>query len=60
MLTDFEYEGETVMFAPGNGFYVTPGAGKQEIRIAYVVEEAKLRSAMKCLDEALKIYPGRI
>lgn len=60
MLTDFEYEGETVMFAPGNGFYVTPGAGKQEIRIAYVVEEAKLRSAMKCLDEALKVYPGRI
>tara|TARA_B110000091_G_C13821826_1_gene481478 strand:- start:9866 stop:11062 length:1197 start_codon:yes stop_codon:yes gene_type:complete len=60
MLTDFEYEGETVMFAPGNGFYVTPGAGKQEIRIAYVVEEAKLRSAMKCLHEALKVYPGRI
>ena len=59
MLTDFEYEGETVMFAPGNGFYVTPGAGKQEIRIAYVVEEAKLRSAMKCLCEALKVYPGR-
>lgn len=59
ILTDFEYQGETVMFAPGNGFYVTPGAGKKEIRIAYVVEEEKLRRAMKCLREALKVYPGK-
>ncbi|MBL57472.1 MAG: aspartate aminotransferase [Flavobacteriales bacterium] len=60
ILTDFDFEGETVMFAPGSGFYVTPGAGKREIRIAYVVEEEKLRRAMKCLREALKVYPGRI
>lgn len=59
ILTDFEYQGETVMFAPGSGFYVTPGAGKKEIRIAYVVEEEKLRRAMKCLREALKVYPGK-
>lgn len=60
MLTDFDYNGETVMFAPGSGFYVTPGAGKQQIRVAYVVSEEKLRRAMKCLREALKVYPGRV
>lgn len=60
ILSEFDYNGETVMFAPGSGFYVTPGAGKKEIRIAYVVNEDKLRRAMKCLREALKVYPGRI
>ncbi len=59
ILTDFDYQGETVMFAPGSGFYVTPGAGKKQIRIAYVVNKEKLKRAMKCLAEALKIYPGR-
>lgn len=59
ILTDFDYQGETVMFAPGSGFYVTPGAGKKQIRIAYVVNKEKLKRAMKCLSEALKIYPGR-
>jgi aspartate aminotransferase len=59
ILTEFDFKGETVMFAPGSGFYVTPGAGKKEIRIAYVVEENKLRRAMKCLREALKVYPNR-
>ena len=59
ILTDFDYQGETVMFAPGSGFYVTPGAGKKQIRIAYVVKQEKLKRAMKCLAEALKIYPGR-
>lgn len=59
ILSEFDYEGETVMFAPGSGFYVTPGAGKKQVRIAYVVNEDKLRRAMKCLREALKVYPGR-
>lgn len=59
ILTHFHYQNETVMFAPGSGFYVTPGAGKKEIRIAYVVNEEKLKRAMKCLSEALKVYPGR-
>jgi aspartate aminotransferase len=59
ILTDFDYQGETVMFAPGSGFYVTPGAGKKQIRIAYVVKQEKLKRAMKCLAEALKVYPGR-
>lgn len=60
MLTDFDLNGETVMFAPGSGFYVSKGAGKKQIRVAYVVEEDKLRRAMKCLREALKVYPGRL
>lgn len=60
ILSEFDYNGETVMFAPGSGFYVTPGAGKKQIRIAYVVNEDKLRRAMKCLREALKVYPGRV
>ncbi len=60
ILSEFDYNGETVMFAPGSGFYVTPGAGKKEIRIAYVVNEDKLRRAMKCLREALKVYPGKV
>lgn len=59
ILSDFDYEGETVMMAPGSGFYVTKGAGKQQVRIAYVVEEKKLRRAIQCLSEALKVYPGR-
>ena len=59
ILTEFSFEGETVMFAPGSGFYVTPGAGKKQVRIAYVVEEDKLRRAVKCLKEALEVYPGR-
>ncbi len=59
ILTDFDYQNETVMLAPGSGFYVTQGAGKKEVRIAYVVNHEKLKRAMKCLSEALKIYPGR-
>ena len=47
------------MLAPGSGFYVTKGAGKKEVRIAYVVNHEKLKRAMKCLSEALKVYPGR-
>jgi aspartate aminotransferase len=58
MLTSFERDGETVMAAPGDGFYATPGMGKKEIRIAYVFEEKTLRRAMSILLEGLKRYPG--
>ena len=57
LLSSFSFEGETVMLSPGSGFYVSPGLGQQEVRIAYVVSEDKLRRAMKCLAEALKVYP---
>lgn len=60
LLEDFEYEGQTVMMAPANGFYATEGAGKQEARIAYVLNQDSLHKAVKCLEEALKVYPGRI
>ena len=59
LLEDFSYEGETVMMAPANGFYSTPGAGKQEARLAYVLNQDALKKAVKCLEEALKVYPGR-
>lgn len=60
LLEDFSYEGQTVMMAPANGFYSTPGAGKDEARIAYVLNQDSLRKAVKCLEEALKVYPGRV
>lgn len=60
LLEEFEYEGQTVMMAPANGFYATEGAGKQEARIAYVLNQDSLHKAVKCLEEALKVYPGRI
>lgn len=59
LLEEFEYKGETVMMAPANGFYSTKGEGVQEARIAYVLNKDSLRSAVKCLEEALKVYPGR-
>lgn len=59
LLEDFDYQGETVMFAPASGFYSTPGMGKDEVRISYVLNVEELKRAMKCLDEALKVYPGR-
>lgn len=58
LLEEFEYNGETVMMAPANGFYSTKGEGTQEARIAYVLNKDSLRSAVKCLEEALKVYPG--
>jgi len=60
LLEDFEYEGQTVMMAPANGFYSTPGAGEQEARIAYVLNQDSLKKAVKCLEEALKVYPGKL
>jgi aspartate aminotransferase len=60
LLEDFEYEGATVMMAPANGFYSTKGSGIQEARIAYVLNQDSLHKAVKVLEEALKVYPGRI
>jgi aspartate aminotransferase len=59
LLEDFDYKGQTVMMAPANGFYSTPGSGKNEARIAYVLNQESLHNAVKCLEEALKVYPGR-
>ncbi|MBN1961777.1 MAG: pyridoxal phosphate-dependent aminotransferase [Deltaproteobacteria bacterium] len=56
LLTDFRYENETIMVAPGGGFYVTPGAGKNEIRIAYVLEVKVLERAMHCFEKAINKY----
>jgi aspartate aminotransferase len=59
ILEDFEYNNQTVMVAPASGFYSTPGLGKNEVRIAYVLKIDDLRSAIKVLEEALKVYPGK-
>ena len=60
LLEDFEYNGATVMMAPANGFYSTKGSGTQEARIAYVLNQDSLHKAVKVLEEALKVYPGRV
>ena len=59
LLEDFRYDNQTVMLAPATGFYATPGAGKKEVRISYVLSVEKLRKAMKCIEMSLKVYPGR-
>lgn len=59
LLEDFEYNNQTVMVAPASGFYSTPGLGKNEVRIAYVLNKDDLGNAMDCLENALKVYPGR-
>lgn len=59
LLEDFQYEKQTVMVAPAAGFYATPGKGTNEVRIAYVLKIDDLKAAMKCLEVALKQYPGR-
>ena len=58
-LENFAIDGETVMFAPGNGFYNTPGAGVNEARLAYVLKSEDLERAIYILGEALKAYPSR-
>ena len=58
-LSEFDYEGETVMMAPASGFYTTPGAGRNEVRIAYVLNKDDLRRALVVLQKALEAYPGR-
>ena len=60
LLEDFNYQNQTVMLAPASGFYATPGLGKTEVRIAYVLKIDDLRNAIKCLEEALLVYPGRV
>jgi aspartate aminotransferase len=58
-LNEFEYEGATVMMAPAAGFYTTPGAGKDQVRIAYVLNKEDLAKALEVLRKALEAYPGR-
>jgi len=60
LLEEFEYKNQTVMVAPASGFYSTPGLGKNEVRIAYVLKIEDLKNAIETLEEALKVYPGRI
>ena len=55
-LTDFDYEGETIMMAPGNGFYATPGMGRDEVRIAYALNIEDLKRAVLILEKALEAY----
>ena len=59
LLEDFAYEGATIMVAPAAGFYSTPNTGTKQVRIAYVLNKESLQKAVKCLEEALKVYPGR-
>ena len=60
LLEEFSWNNKTVMVAPAQGFYSTPGIGKQQIRIAYVLNLEELQNAINILEEALKIYPGRL
>lgn len=59
LLEEFDYNGQTVMLAPASGFYHTPGLGKNEVRIAYVLKISDLQKAIEVLATALKVYPGR-
>ncbi len=58
-LSDFNYEGETVMMAPASGFYSTPGMGRDEVRIAYVLKKEDLQRALFILEKALEAYNNR-
>ena len=60
LLEEFEYKNQTLMVAPASGFYSTPGSGKNEVRIAYVLKIDDLKNAMETLDEALKVYPWKV
>jgi aspartate aminotransferase len=60
LLTDFEYQGETVMVSPGPGFYLSEGMGRDEVRLAFMVSSDRLKRAANCLVRALEVYPGRI
>ena len=59
LLESFNYNNQTVMLAPATGFYSTPGLGKQEVRLAYVINVDAINAAMDCLEKALEAYPGR-
>lgn len=58
-LEEFSYEGSTVMMAPAAGFYTTPGVGRNQVRIAYVLKQEDLKKALVVLSKALGAYPGR-
>jgi aspartate aminotransferase len=59
LLESFSHEGQTLMLAPATGFYGTAGLGKQEVRLAYVLNLTSIAAAMDCLEKALEQYPGR-
>ena len=58
-LSEFRHKGATIMMAPAAGFYTEPGEGRQEVRIAYVLNKTDLANALECLVKALELYPGR-
>lgn len=58
-LSDFEYEGQTIFMAPASGFYTTPGIGKDEVRLAYVLNKADLDKALTVLEKALEAYNNK-
>ncbi|MGN6264265.1 MAG: pyridoxal phosphate-dependent aminotransferase [Ginsengibacter sp.] len=58
LLESFDYNGETLMLAPATGFYNTQGLGRNEVRIAYVLNTEAINNAMNCLGKALEMYPG--
>jgi len=60
LLESFTYQNKTVMLAPATGFYSTPGLGKNEVRLAYVINKKDLSWAMDCLEKALQEYPGKL
>jgi len=60
LLTDFSQDGSTVMLSPASGFYSTPGLGKTQIRLAYVLNKTKLQKAIDCLKEALVVYRNKV
>ena len=60
LLEEFEFNNETLMVAPAAGFYSTKGEGYNQVRIAYVLNQESLKNAINCLEEALRLYPGRI
>ncbi|HHU34846.1 MAG: pyridoxal phosphate-dependent aminotransferase [Bacteroidales bacterium] len=59
LLEEFDHNNQTVMIAPGSGFYTSPGLGKDQARLAYVLNVEKLAKSVEVLAEALKVYPGR-
>ena len=60
LLESFTHENQTLMLSPANGFYHTPGLGRHEVRIAYVLNQTDLAAALTCLEHALREYPGRV
>jgi aspartate aminotransferase len=60
LLEEFSHNGATIMMAPATGFYATAGRGKNEVRLAYVLNVDAIKASIECLEEALKVYPGRV